>query len=182
MTRYVCLLRGVNVSGARKVKMANLRDLCESLGHADVETYLQSGNILLSTLTAPSQLAASLSLAIGREFGYSDVDVFVWTVTDLEAIIENNPFLTMGRELSGLHVTFLEKTVPPAAVEAIGMDRYLPDEFAPGTRTVYVYCPNGYGRTKLTTSFFERKLGVHATTRNWQTLNQLWKMANAKGK
>jgi uncharacterized protein (DUF1697 family) len=161
--------------------MAKLRDLCESLGHADVETYLQSGNILLSTRTAQFELGPSLSNAICTEFGYTDVDVFVWTATELEAIITRNPFLAMGRELSGLYVTFLEKDVKPAAVEAIGMDRYLPDKFAPGTRTVYVYCPNGYGRTKLDTGLFERKLGVHATTRNWRTTNRLWEMACAKG-
>lgn len=150
--------------------MTKLRELCVSLGHADVETYLQSGNILLSTRTAQSKLGPSLSGAICKEFGYTDVDVLVWTAAELEEIVKGNPYLARGCDPSHLHVTFLARDVKPAAVEAIGMDRYLADEFAPGTRAVYVYCPNGYGRTKLNNGFFERKLGVHATTRNWQTL------------
>jgi len=173
-------LRGVNVSGARKVKMSQLQDLCVSLGHVDVETYLQSGNILLSTRTAQSKLGPSLSEAISKEFGYTDVDVVVRTATELEDIIKSNPFVARGCDPSQLYVTFLAKDIKPAAVETIGLDRFLPDEFAPGAKVVYVYCPTGYGRTKLNTGFFERKLGLHATARNWQTVNNLWEMASEK--
>ena len=115
------------------MEMTKLRELCVSLGHADVETYLQSGNILLSTRTAQSKLGPRLSEAICKEFGYTDVDVLVWTAADLEEIAKGNPFLARGCDPSHLHVTFLAKDVKPAAVEAIGMDRYLADEFAPGT-------------------------------------------------
>jgi uncharacterized protein (DUF1697 family) len=182
VTRYACLLRGVNVSGARKVKMIQLRDLCVSIGYSDVETYLQSGNILLSTRTAQSKIGPSLSEAISKEFGYTDVDVVVRTSAELESIIKGNPFLARGCDPSQLYVTFFAKDVKPAAVEAIGLDRFLPDEFAPGTKAVYVYCPTGYGRTKLNTGFFERKLGMHATARNWQSVNKLWEMASEKSR
>ena len=175
-TRYACLLRGVNVSGARKITMSALRSLCESLGHADVETYLQSGNIVVSTRAAQSKLGPALSEAIGKEFGHADVDVFVLSAADLETIIKKNP-LARGRDPKWLHVTFLEKDVKPAAFEAIERDRYLPDEFAIGPRVIYLFCPNGQGRTKLNNAFFERKLGLRATTRNWQTTNNLWKLA-----
>jgi uncharacterized protein (DUF1697 family) len=181
MTRYACLLRGVNVSGARKVKMNELRDLCVALGHGDVETYLQSGNIVLTTGVAQSKLGRTLSDAIRKKFGYADVDVMVWNAAELKAIIKRNPFVARGCEPSHLHVTFFAEDVKPAAVRALGMDKFLPDEFAPGTKAVYVYCPNGYGRTKLNTGFFERKLASHATTRNWQSVNNLWQMAAAKG-
>jgi uncharacterized protein (DUF1697 family) len=173
-------LRAVNVSGARTMAMTKLRELCVSLGHADVETYLQSGNILLSTHAAQSQLGPSLSEAIGKEFGYPDVDVLVWTAAELDAIIQGNPFLARGCDPSHLHVTFLAQDVGPAVVEAIGRDRDLADEFAPGTRAVYVYCPHGYGRTKLNNGFFERTLGTHATTRNWKTVNTLGEMARER--
>jgi len=79
MTRYACLMRAVNVSGARKIKMAELRDLCTSLGYGGVETYLQSGNVILNTKESAAKLAKRLSSAICDEFGYSDVTVLPWT-------------------------------------------------------------------------------------------------------
>nr|ASV46886.1 hypothetical protein [uncultured bacterium] len=175
------MLRAVNVSGQRKLKMTELRDLCASLGHADVETYLQSGNIILSTRVAQSKLGPSLSEAISREFGYDDVDVLVWTASELDALIKANPFLAKGCDPAKLHVTFLANEVARKAIEALGVDRYLPDEFAPGPKSVYVHCPNGYGRTKLNNAFFERKLDVPATTRNWQTVLNLCELAQGKG-
>ena len=83
MTRYVCLLRAINVGGQRKMKMAELRDLCESLGFADVTTYLQSGNVVLSTVAARSTLASKLAKAIGDKCGYAQITVLVRTAAEL---------------------------------------------------------------------------------------------------
>lgn len=177
MTRYACMLRAVNVSGARRVKMAELRDLCLSLGCTDVETYLQSGNVILGSKKAQSKLGPSIKEAIGRRFGHDDVDVLVWTADELGALIEANPFLGRGCDPAKLHVTFLDADPKPAAVQAIAEDGYLPDEYAIGQRAVYVHCPDGYGRTKLNNAFFEKKLGVRGTTRNWQTVNNLRELA-----
>jgi uncharacterized protein (DUF1697 family) len=176
LSRYACLLRGVNVSGARPVKMDALRARCEAMGHTDVATYLQSGNVVLSSRAAPSELGTMLSDAIRAEFGHADLDVLVWTADALERLVRDNPFVALGREPAALHVTLLATEVDAAAVEAIGPDRFLPDEFAPGDGAVYVHCPNGYGRTKLTNALFERKLGVRATTRNWRTIARLCQM------
>jgi uncharacterized protein (DUF1697 family) len=180
MTRYASMLRAVNVSGQRKLKMTELRELCESLGHSDVETYLQSGNILLTTRMAQTKLGPSLSDAIAREFGYSDVDVLVWTAGELASLIQTNPFLARGCDPAKLHVTFLARDPGAVAIESIGTDRYIPDEFAAGKKAVYVYCPNGYGRTKLNNAFFERKLDVPATTRNWQTVSNLYALTRGQ--
>jgi len=181
MTRYACMLRAVNVSGQRKVKMAELRDLCVSLGCSDVETYLQSGNLILGSKKAPSKLGPALSEAICREFGHTDVDVLVRTADELAALISESPFVARGCDPSKLHVTFLTEDPAPAVVQALGADAYLPDELARGAGAVHVHCPNGYGRTKLDNAFFERKLGVRATTRNWQTVNAIYDLAREKG-
>jgi len=178
MTRFACMLRAVNVGGQRKLKMTELQKMCVSLGCTDVETYLQSGNVVVSSKLSPGKLGASLSERIGMEFGYRDVEVMVWTAAELSALIRANPFMARGCEPAKLHVTFLGKDVPVSAVQPIGSGGYLPDEFAPGTKAVYVHCPAGYGRTKLNNGFFERKLGVSATTRNWQTVNNLYELTN----
>lgn len=180
MSRYACLLRAVNVTGRRQVKMSELRDLCVSLGCSDVETYLQSGNVIVSTRKARSKLGAAISEEIGRVFGHADVDVLVWTADELGALIEANPFLAKGCDPAKLHATFLDRDPAPAAVEAMGKNGYLPDEFALGARVVYVHCPNGYGRTKINNAFFEKKLGVRATTRNWNTVSSLRDLAREK--
>ena len=177
MMRYTCMLRAVNVSGQRKVSMAALRELCVSLGHADVETYLQSGNVIFSSKKSQAKLGPSLSAAIAERFGYADVDVLVWTAAELAALIRANPFAVRHCDVSKLHVTFLAKDVGAAPLKGIGADAYLPDEFASAPRAIYVHCPNGYGRTKLNNAFFERKLGTRATTRNWQSVNNLCQLA-----
>jgi len=178
MTRYVCLLRAINVGGQRKMKMAELRDLCESLGFADVTTYLQSGNVVLSTVAARSTLASKLAKAIGDKCGYAQITVLVRTAAELAGILAANPFLRVGSDPAKLHVTFLERDPEKVAIRALGTNDWLPDELAPGKCAVYVHCPNGYGRTKLNNGFFERKLGLMATTRNWKTVTQLHALAS----
>lgn len=178
MTRHACMLRAVNVSGQRPLKMSALRALCISLGCSDVETYLQSGNVIAASRQPPAKLGASISTAIAKEFGYDNVDVLVWTAAELSALVRASPFLARGASPSELYVTFLAKKVKASDIQALGTERYLPDEFAPGAKAIYVHCLNGYGRTKLNNSFFERKLGVRATTRNWQTVTKLCELAN----
>jgi uncharacterized protein (DUF1697 family) len=177
MIRYACMLRAVNVSGARKLKMTELRDLCVALGFSDVTTYLQSGNVVLATNEPQARIGPTLSAAIGREFGYGDVTVLAWTAAELRALIAANPFVARGCAPAKLHVTFLAAGPAPAALSRLDAARYLPDELAAGKRAVYVHCPNGYGRTKLNNSFFERTLGFPATTRNWNTTTRLFELA-----
>lgn len=157
--------------------MDRLRSLCESLGYTDVETYLQSGNIVLRSRSARATLAPQLSSAIREEFGFSELDVLAFTCAELQSIVDRNPFVADGRDQSQLHTTFLGKNIKASRIEAIDVDSHLPDAFVPGPRVIYVYCHDGYQRTKLTTGFFEGKLGVRATTRNWRTTTKLWQMA-----
>jgi len=159
------------------MKMAELRDLCRTLKYDRVETYLQSGNLILNTQEGVSKLARRLSSAICDEFGYSDVTVLPWTADELEGLIEDNPFVDQRCDASKLHVTFLQEDPGEDAIVGLGPDDFLPDRFAPGVEAVYVHCPKGYGRTKLNNAFFERKLHVRGTTRNWKTTKKLCELA-----
>ncbi len=180
MARFACLLRGINVTGKRKIKMTELVNLCSSLGFLNIKTYLQSGNIVLCTDTPQAKLGPLLSEAIDQSFGYPDVDVIVRSVAQFAAIVDGNPFVDRGADPKSLYVTFISKKAGPGALATIDATAYRPDEFAPGPSplAVYVHCPNGYGRTKLSNQFFERKLGLSATTRNWQTTNRLYALLN----
>ncbi|MDB4987471.1 MAG: hypothetical protein JWN04_2649 [Myxococcaceae bacterium] len=173
VTRCAYLLRAVNVSGKRQISMPALREIFGSLGCTDVETYLQSGNVVAGSKIAPSKIAQKSVAAIAEKFGYEDVTVLAWSSEQLHALIEANPFVQRGCDPAKLHATFLGRDTSPADLTALATDAFLPDEFAVGKRAVYVHCPGGYGRTKLNNAFFERKLGIPATTRNWNTVSNL---------
>jgi uncharacterized protein (DUF1697 family) len=170
MTRYACLLRGINVGGQRKLAMKELIALCESLGFTSVESYLQSGNLVLDSKLGASKLEEKLQSAICAEFGYVDVDVLARTAKDLQSTLDGVPKAWKSHDTATLHFTFL-KTAPTALPAE--NTAFLPDEFSIGENVVFVHCPNGYGRTKLNNSYFERILKVRATTRNWNTTMKL---------
>src|SRR3954447_13201964 len=169
MSRHVALLRAVNVGG-RKLSMSDLRGLVADLGGTDVETYLQSGNVVF---TAPKSVAATLADAVSAHCGF-DVRIFLRSGRDLASLNNGQPLA--GPE-TAWHVTFLATAANPAAVDAIDGTAYPPDEFAVVRREVYLRTPGGYGRTKLNNTFWERKLEVDATTRNWRTVRALAEMA-----
>jgi uncharacterized protein (DUF1697 family) len=174
VNHYASVLRAVNVGGARSVKMAELRRVYESLGLRNVESYVQSGNVVFSSDSDDrARVAQEIASAVADTFGLEDVDILIRTRTDLEQLVRDNPFLDQGVDPSTLHVTFLAATPSPARLADVDASAYAPDAFAPGPEAVYLHCPNGYGRTKLNNAFFERALGVRATTRNWRTVNKL---------
>jgi len=170
---YVALLRGINVGGNRKVPMSDLRALHGTLGHSDVRTYIQSGNVVFDAKAGqPARVRAAIEKAIEGEFGF-DVTVLLRTPAELAAVVKRNPF---GAEA---YVTFLDAPADPKLVKQIGPAPFTPDEFAAHGREVFVRCPNGYGNTKLNNNFFERKLATKATTRNWKTVTTLLEWATA---
>jgi uncharacterized protein (DUF1697 family) len=173
--RYVALLRGINVSGQKKIKMLDLRAMCGQMGLQEVQTYIQSGNIIFeSSEEDTTVLEKDLKEQIQATFGF-DVPVMVLTQTYLQEVAENNPFLEKNPELDTklLHVTFLAKQPAEDLVKALAEKEYGTDEFEVIGSRVYLYFPNGYGRTKLTNNIFEKKLQVAATTRNWRTIGKL---------
>jgi uncharacterized protein (DUF1697 family) len=170
-TTYVALLRGVNLGAHNKVSMPALRTLVESLGHEDVQTYIQSGNVVFRS-PATKDLAPGLEAAIADEFGVKAA-VVLRTRQELEKAIAGNPFVAAGADQKALHVVFLGSPPTRAAAKTLDADRSPPDEFAVGRAEVYLHCPNGFGRSKLGLDWFERKLGGPATIRNWRTVTTL---------
>jgi uncharacterized protein (DUF1697 family) len=169
----IALLRGVNVAGKRKVPMSDLRSLFETLGHTDVRTYIQSGNVVFTTKAGtPTRIRSTIEKTLERDFGY-DVTVLLRTTAEMAAIVKRNPY---G---SDAYVTFLEGAADKKRVAAIDPAPFAPDEFTVKGHEVFLRCPNGYGKTQINNTFFERKLATKATTRNWKTVTTLLDWTNA---
>jgi uncharacterized protein (DUF1697 family) len=175
-TKYVALLRGINVAGANHIKMDDLRPLFTGLGHGAVLTYLQSGNVVFAGPDGdPARLAHGIEQAIVDDLGLT-VTVLLRTSPELAQVLAGNPYLDREDNPAKLPVTFLAE--PPAPGRAAGL-QVPPGETAVFTlagREVYLHCPDGYGRSKLSNAFLERKLGVAATTRNWKSVTALHDM------
>lgn len=178
MPSYVAMLRGINVSGSKPLKMEALRASFEALGFTNVRTYVQSGNVVFAAkdrMAAP--LASKIAARIKRDYGY-DVPTLVLRADELARVVDENPFLGgKGIDPTKLHVTFLNG--PPAAaglkkMEAVASGH---DAFRCLRTSIYLHCPDGYGNTKLNNNAFERALAVGATTRNWKTVTTLAQMA-----
>jgi len=174
METYIALLRGINVSGQKMIKMVDLIKALEELKFSKIRTYIQSGNIIFQCdKTDPSQLAVKIAGKISDHFRF-EVPVVIRTLSELEQVSENNPFLVKRTEdVDKLHVTFLSKEPDLVDLRKAEENSFLPDEFIISGKEVYLFCPDGYGRTKLTNTFFENKLKSTATTRNWKTIRQL---------
>ena len=171
MATYVALLRSVNVGG-RKLAMADLRTLFDTLGHREVRTYIQSGNVVFGAKAGkPAAVRGAIERAIASELGL-EVTVLLRTAHDLGKVLAANPFGP------GAYVTFLDERPAPAAVKALDPRQYAPDEFAIVGREAYVHAPHGYGRTKINNTYFERKLATRATTRNLRTVATLYDWAS----
>jgi uncharacterized protein (DUF1697 family) len=177
MTTYVALLRGVNLGARNKVSMADLRTLIESLGAEDVQTYVQSGNVVFkSRVRSAAKLAGDIEQRIGRELGL-EIRVVLRTDKQLAKIVAGNPFAASQSEGTKLHVTFLAEAPKASLTRGLEPEAFEPDEFQVKGREVYLPTPKGYGRSKLSNAYFEKKLGVAGTTRNWNTVTKLAELA-----
>ena len=178
METYISILRGINVSGQKLIKMDALRKLYENLGFGQVTTYVQSGNIIFTSSNADTrELERQISLQIEKETGWK-VPVIVLTFNKLKQIIDNNPFTKApNNNPAFMHITFLWSAPFPYDSVSIENKKQPEEKIAFSDDAVYLYCPDGYGKTKLTNNFFEAKLKINATTRNWKTTNELLKIA-----
>jgi uncharacterized protein (DUF1697 family) len=178
MPVLISLLRGVNVGGHHKVKMDNLRALYESLGCADVQTYINSGNVLFKTAGRDLvRLRKRIEGAIESACGFRS-DVILRTPSDLRQVIAANPFAARpGIEASKLAIHFLASG-PDAAMRAqvLAIDA-APEELHIGARELYIYYTNGMARPKLSLSLVEKTLKMSGTSRNWNTVRKLLEMA-----
>ena len=178
MATYISLLKGINVGGKNLIKMADLRKSYENLGFQNIRTYLQSGNVIVTAKeTELKELEHKISLQIKRDFGF-DILVIALTPDKLVQIIHKNPFLKKPDiEPDFLYVSFLSTNPDLSEKKAIEKKLQNREEIAFTDIAFYMYCPEGYGKTKLTNSILEKTLKVGATTRNWKTTNELLKIA-----
>ena len=172
---HIALLRGINVGGKNKLPMKDLAALFREAGCEDVRTYIQSGNVIFRAGAAPADAIPSLiSASIEERFGYR-VPVVTRTAEDLRATVEANPFAEA--EANKLLVLFLADAPNPEHVEALDPNRSPGDEFVVVGREVFLHCPNGFARSKLTNSYFDSALSTTSTGRNWRTVGKLLEMA-----
>ncbi|MER5445225.1 DUF1697 domain-containing protein [Streptomyces sp. NPDC059690] len=174
-TTYAALLRGINVGGKKRVPMAELRRLMEGLGYDAVRTHLQSGQaVFASGHGDEDSLAAELTQAVEKHFGFT-VDVIVRDHAYLKAIAEACPFPAADLEAKQLHVTYFSAPVTADRFAEIDQEACLPEEFRLGDRALYLYAPNGLGRSRLAELLARPRVnkGLIATTRNWNTVVKL---------
>ncbi|MGW0993984.1 DUF1697 domain-containing protein [Streptomyces sp. NPDC002520] len=178
MTTYAALLRGINVGGSKKLPMADLRTLMAGLGHDGVRTHLQSGQAVFTTDHGDEDsLAAELSRAVEERFGFP-VDVIVRDHAYLKAVADACPFPAAELEPRQLHVTYFSAPVAAERYAEIDPAAHLPEEFRLGDRCLYLYAPDGLGRSKLGEALSRPRVakGLIATSRNWNTVLKLVEM------
>jgi len=178
LKRYVALLRGINLGARNKIVMADLRELFEGLEAEDVTTYVQSGNVVFRSRAARAQLAGQIERQIAQDLDL-EIRVLLRTNAELTKLVAGSPFAKAESDPLKLHVTFLGATPAAARVRALDETAFAPDRFRVAGAHVYLHTPNGYGRSKLSNAYFEKQLGVAATTRNWKTVTALADLAAA---
>lgn len=180
MTTYISILRGINVGGHKMIKMEALKKMCLGLGFSNIKTYIQSGNIIFQTkITEVNKINKNLKSAIENEFGF-DVPVITLTETELENILNLNPFLNnKSKKESFFYITFLSENPTKQNIENLKLIDFKNDKYKLIDKAIYLYCPDSFSNTKLTNNFLENKLKVIATTRNWKTTIELLTLAKA---
>lgn len=176
----VVLLRGVNVGGANRLPMAALRAALADVGFDDAQTYLQSGNVVVTGRDrAPAGgVAGAVRSCIAERFAL-DIAVVVRSAADMDGVVAANPFVALEGVLpTQLHVGFLDRIPAPQAAASVDPDRAPPDRLELHGQELYAYCPNGLGRSKVFNGV-ERLLGAIVTVRNWNTVSRLRDMCHA---
>lgn len=174
MQTYIALLRGINVSGQKKIKMADLREHLEELNFQDIQTYIQSGNIVFkSEKTSLKNLETLIKDKIQEKYDF-EVPVVVITPTTIKSAAKNNPFEKDAmKDPKKFSVVFLQEQPLQENVKILSGYDYSPEEYVLVGEIIYFYAANGAGRAKMTNNFFENKLKVKATSRNWRTVHKL---------
>jgi uncharacterized protein (DUF1697 family) len=175
--RYVALIRGINVGGHKKVPMGRLREALLESGFSDPATYLQSGNVVVSgPKKADERIARDIEKVIQAEFGFS-ASVLVRTKAELAAVVENNPMPDCAAEPKKFVVTFLSVRPSAAQLRELDPSQFEPDRFEVRGREAYLFCPNGLNDSTFANFPWDKRFGITATTRNWNTVTKLLTLA-----
>jgi uncharacterized protein (DUF1697 family) len=177
MARYIVLLRGVNLGPRNRVAMPELREALEDAGFEDVKTYLQSGNVVLSSKASAKRVARECERLLAERFGL-DVKVMVRTRAELAAIVNRNPLGKVAQNPKRYQVSFLDAKPDPKAVRKLSDAAVARERVAHVGRELYAWHPDGVGRSKLAALLAGAGLGVTATARNWTTVTKLLAMTD----
>jgi len=178
MARHIALLRAINLANKRRVSMSALRELLPDLGYEDVRTHLQSGNIVLTSDVSAKRLESELEKHLAAELGL-DIQVLVRTRNQLADVIKRNPLGKVADDPSRYMVSFLSAKPDPKVVRELAKIDVAPEQFVVSGREIFAWYPNGFQRAKLGKVLTEKKLGVAATARNWNTVTKLLEIADA---
>lgn len=176
--RSIALLRGINVGKTKRMAMADLREALSELGYDDVQTLLQSGNVVFSTKVKADVAEKQIAEAIATHFGF-DVSVLVRTAPELAKVVEENPFAGADADGKRFHVLFLSAKPAPATLHDVDPDAFAPEQLAVTDRELYVWCKNGVRESKLLKALTDKRLKVAITARNWNTVTKLLEMVRS---
>jgi len=178
MASFISLLRGINVSGQKKINMKELKSLYESIGFLNVSSYIQSGNLVFTSEEQNKlELQTKIQQAIANHYGF-EVPVLVLSSENISSALKGLPFTSLTPELNGSQTLF---SFLSNRVEEESLELFLPylspsENLHINKNIVYLHCPDGYGKTKVTNNLVEKKLNVTATTRNWKTVLKIESM------
>jgi len=177
MIVHVALLRGINVGGKHSLPMKQLAAMFAAAGCSGVRTYIQSGNVVFAASPAlAARIPALVTASIKGQFGF-DAPITIRSADELKAIAKGNPFLRAGADPAALHIAFLADRPGKNAIASLDPHRSPPDKFVVRGREIYLHCPNGMGRSKLTNQYFDSRLATTSTARNWRTVLTLIELA-----
>ena len=178
MGRQIVLLRGINLGSANRIAMPKLRDALTEAGFGDVRTYVQSGNVVLSSRASPQTVARKAKRQIAESFGL-DVDVVVRTRDELAEVVRRNPLGDVATDPKRYQVSFLDRKPDPKVVEKLAALAAGDEQLVADGRELYAWHPAGVARSKLWAALAGRDLGVTATARNWTTVTKLLELADS---
>ena len=180
--KYISILRGINVSGQKKIKMADLKILFENEGYSNVVTYIQSGNIVFDSKSKNrKEIKQKLEITIEKQYGFY-VPIDIRTDKEIKETYLNCPFEEAQNEENGTKVlvTFLLDIPNKENISTLMAYVKTPEKLFINSNVTYLCCPNGYGKSKLSNTFIESKLKTVATTRNWKTIKKLYELSNGE--
>lgn len=182
MNTYIALLRGINVSGQKLINMKDFKALLLKNGFENAMTYIQSGNVVFQSAEKSIKKLEEKMQKLIEDYYSFDVPVLVLIEKDISDIIVKNPYIQSQKDVSKLHVTLLSELPKEELISSVRDEKFQSDEFVINGTTIYLYCPDGYGMTKFSTMFFEKKLGTTATTRSWKTMEALQNLVHENNK
>jgi len=177
MQTYIAILRGINVSGHKIIKMAELREHLSSLGFSNLITYIQTGNIIFQSREKKNNVLEEMIHQNIKDHYSFDVPVIVRTQKEWKSVVNRVPFNLDKVDITRVAVTFLKEKPTQIPIEEINKFKAANDEIVFENKELYLHIPDGFGNSKLTLNVFEKNLKVSATTRNWRTTLRLFEMA-----